>query len=505
MKKIILTTLNSRYSHTSIALRYLYANMKELQSETKILEFVINENVQSVAEKILDESPDIIGIGVYIWNAADVHDLLEIIKKVSPQTQVILGGPEAGYLPHRVNFDKADYIVQGEGDLLFYEICDAILNANPPEERIIKAPMVDLKKVELPYAYYSDNDVQNRHIYVEASRGCPFLCEFCLSAIDEKVRSFDLDVLLKEFEILWQRGARNFKFIDRTFNLNIKTANRLMDFFLSKAPPYFAHFEVVPDHFPDSLKERISKFPPASLQLEVGIQTLDSAIAANISRPLKMDKIRENLAYLENETNAHMHVDLIVGLPGETLEGFGKNLNVLSSLVQSEIQIGILKKLSGTTMNRHDREAGMVYSDKPPYDVLKTGAVSFKEIQRMKRFARFWDLIYNSGNFTHSIVLLWENDTVFDAFFAFSEWIYLQTASTWKISLERLAKLFFDYLTSEKGMEEERVAASMISDFMKVKGRKLPVFLKGCQYQSDTSEQVTSSTFNKRQIRHDAD
>ena len=215
--------------------------------------------------------------------------------------------------------------------------------------------------------------------------------------------------------------------------------------------------------------------------------------------------IPENLAFLENETNAHMHVDLIVGLPGETLDGFGKNLNELSALVQSEIQIGILKKLSGTTMNRHDREAGMIYSDKPPYDVLQTDAVTFKEIQKMKRFARFWDLTYNSGNFTHSIVLLWENDTVFDAFFAFSEWIYLQTASTWKISLDRLAKLFFDYLISEKGIEEKRVAVLMISDFMKIKGRKLPVFLRGYSYQTGTNESVASSAFNKRQIRHDAD
>ena len=505
MKKIILTTLNSRYSHTSIALRYLYANMKALQDKTKILEFVINENMQSIAEKILDESPDIIGIGVYIWNASDVHDLLEVIKKVSPQTQVILGGPEAGYLPHRVDFDRADYIVQGEGDLIFYEICNAILSENPPKERIIKAPMVNLKEIELPYAYYNDHDVQNRHIYVEASRGCPFLCEFCLSAIDEKVRSFDLDELLNEFEILWQRGARNFKFIDRTFNLNMTTANRLMDFFLLKEPPYFVHFEVVPDHFPQTLRERIVRFPPASLQLEVGIQTLDPLIAANISRPLKMDKIKENLAFLENETNAHMHVDLIVGLPGETLEGFGKNLNELSRLVQSEIQIGILKKLSGTTMNRHDREAGMIYSDKPPYDVLQTNAVTFKEIQKMKRFARFWDLTYNSGNFSHSIILIWENSTIYEGFFAFSEWVYIQTASTWKISLERLAKLMFEYLTEEKKIDAKRVSKLMISDVMKVKGRKLPPFLKGYTSEKGINELVASGSFNKRQRRRDED
>lgn len=456
--KIILTTLNSRYTHSSLGLRYLYANLKELQENASILEFSINDALQSVAEKILMNSPNIVGIGVYIWNALEASELVQIIKKVSPQTTVILGGPEVSYAPLRVNFDNADFIIQGEGDTAFYGLCKNIINATPPENKIIKMSMPSLKEIELPYKYYTDEDIQNRYIYVELSRGCPFECEFCLSSMDEKVRAFNLDKVLEEFENLWQRGARNFKFVDRTFNLNMRTANRILDFFLEKEEPYFAHFEVIPDHFPASLRKKISQFPHGALQLEIGIQTLNPEIANNISRQLLLDKIEENIIFLENETEAHIHLDLIVGLPGETLESFGKNLDELVRLSSCEIQIGILKKLSGTHISRHDETFGMVYSDLPPYDILKNNQLSFHDIQIMKRFARFWDLTYNSGNFKNSIDLVWQEESVFENFYKFGMWIYEQTNSTWMISLQRLGELLFLYLTEVKDLAPEMVA-----------------------------------------------
>ena len=215
---------------------------------------------------------------------------------------------------------------------------------------------------------------------------------------------------LKNLKSYGDRGARSFKFIDRTFNLNMTFANRILDFFLSKEPPYFAHFEVIPDHFPDVLKAKISLFPEGSLQLEIGIQTLDPVIAKGINRPLRLEKIYENLKFLETETKAHMHLDLIVGLPGETLEGFGRNLDKLCSLTHSEIQIGILKNLSGTTLSRHDTLHGMIYSDTPPYDILQNNNLSFEQIQKMKRFARFWDIFYNSGSFENTVRLLWNEE-----------------------------------------------------------------------------------------------
>lgn len=502
MKKIVLTTLNGRYTHSSIGLRYLYANLHEYRDDAVILEFVINEDIQTIAEKILKYQPQIIGIGVYIWNATDVHNLIETVKKVSPGIKIVLGGPEASYMPFRVNFDKADYIIQGEGEISFYNLCKNILSGKEQTSRVIPPSIIDLDDIELPYKYYSDNDVANRYIYVEVSRGCPFNCEFCLSSIDKKVRNFSVDKIIEEFEHLWKRGVRNFKFIDRTFNLNIDTANRLLDFFLQKQEPYLAHFEVIPDHFPDTLKKRISKFPPASLQLEIGIQTLNKNIAKNIKRKLDIDKIKENLLFLETKTNAHLHLDLIIGLPGESLESFGRNLDYLCSLSSSEIQVGILKKLSGTTLSRHDEIYSMVYSDIPPYDLLQNDLISFNQMQKMKRFARFWDLVYNSGNFTRTFKILCENKSVYESFYDFSEWIYIQTESTWHISLDRLSRLLFEYLVNVVGNDENDTAQIMIEDILKVRGRKLPKFLRIYTKDSTSIIKEKIKGFNKRQTKH---
>jgi len=497
--KIILTTLNSRYTHSSIGLRYLYANLQELQHNTKILEFSINDAIQTIAEKLLVHNPQIIGIGVYIWNVTYISELIHIIKKISPSIIIILGGPEVTHEPFRVNLDDADYIIQGEGENSFYKLCSQIINNKPIESRITKINMPSLKELVLPYEFYTDDDIKNRYIYVEVSRGCPFACEFCLSSMDEKVRSFDLDKVLSEFQKLWDRGARNFKFVDRTFNINMKTANTILDFFLEKNEPYFAHFEVIPDHFPDSIKQKIGQFPQGALQLEIGIQTLNLEIANNISRQLKLDKIKENIRFLENETEAHIHLDLIVGLPGESLDSFGANLDELVSLSSCEIQIGILKKLSGTFINRHDKKHGMVYSNIPPYDILKNNQLSFNDIQIMKRFSRFWDLTYNSGNFKNSVKLIWQDGNVYKNFYAFGIWVYQQTDSTWKISLQRLGELLFTYLSVVKKLNPQDISDLMLKDMMKLKGRAIPAYLKPYSSNFKTEAKTGSAGFNKRQ------
>ncbi|MBL1352783.1 MAG: DUF4080 domain-containing protein [Zetaproteobacteria bacterium] len=502
MADILLTTLNARYAHTAIGLRYLLANLGELQSQAEIIEFTINDQVQDIAEQLLARKPRIIGLGVYIWNVLETSALIETLKKVSPETMLVLGGPEVSYSPMRVNMDAADVIVQGEGELAFYEVCQTLLQGNMPNERIIAAATVPLDDVVLPYRFYTDEDVKHRYMYVEASRGCPFACEFCLSSMDNRVRNLFIDKLLDEFELLWQRGARSFKFIDRTFNLNPRISNQILDFFLAKDAPYFAHFEVIPDHFPVSIKQRIGQFPPASLQLEIGIQTLNPEVAARVHRKLNLEKIKENIAYLSQETQAHMHLDLIVGLPGEDLESFGKGLNQLCDLTDAEIQIGILKNLSGTSLSRHNEAWGMIYSDVPPYDILKNSVLSFDDIQAMKRFARFWNLYRNSGNFKTSLAYLYPDGDVFGGFFDFSVWVYAQTQSTWKIALERLAKLLFDYLTQEKNMDEKAVAQALSNDLMKLEGRVLPNFLKPFVAYVPKVKQKKISGHSKRQQRH---
>ncbi len=476
MKKIVLATINARYTHASLALRYLFANLGDMKDDATIQEFVINEDMQRVAEDILSRSPQIVGVGVYIWNAIDAKELIETIKKVSPQTTVVIGGPEASYLPHRVDFSAADYVISGEGEEAFASLCKSILDGNPPKERFIKAAPINLKNIALPYEYYTDEDLAHRYLYIEASRGCPFECEFCLSSIDEKVRYFDSDTLMEAINKIWERRGRRFKFVDRTFNLNITLATKLLDFFLSKDLPYKVHFEVIPEAFPSALKEKLAAFAPDTMQLEVGIQTLNPAIAANINRKMDFEKIKENITFLETHTNAHLHVDLIVGLPGEDLASFGKGLNTLASLTKSEIQIGILKKLSGTTMSRHDQEQGMIYSDKPPYDILQSGAVSFVDIQRMKRFARFWDITYNSEKFTKTLEIMWGDD-VFGGFLAFSDWVYATAQMTHQISFKRMCELIFVYLTEVLRHDKVNIATIIAEDTKSYMGNGLPTII----------------------------
>lgn len=497
MKNIILTTLNARYSHTSLALRYLYANLKELKENAKILEFVINSSNQTIAEQILEHKPKIVGIAVYIWNATDVAELVQTIKKVSPETIVVLGGPEVSYKPLRVNFDMADYIITGEGEVSFYNLCKDILDGNCKEPRVINSPKVDLENIVLPYDDYTDFDIKNRHIYVEMARGCPFECEFCLSSIDTKMRYLSIEVFLEQIDKLWQRGARNFKFIDRTFNIKISYAKAILNYFLEKEEEYFLHFEVIPDNFPEELRELIKKFKAGSLQLEVGIQTLNLDVAKEIHRNLRIDKIKDNLKFLSQETHAHMHIDLIIGLPSETIESFGKNLDLLYTLSTGEIQVGILKKLSGTTLDRHDKVYGMVYSDLPPYDILKNDLISFEQMQEMKRFARFWDIVYNSGNFQKTTALLFEDGKVFENFYDLSKWLYRRSESTYKISLDRMAEFLFEYMSAK--FDKEKIANIILEDVMKVGGRKIPPFLKKIIPENYDFAQKDVSKANKRQ------
>ena len=497
MKNIILTTLNARYSHTSLALRYLYANLKELKENAKILEFVINSSNQTIAEQILEHKPKIVGIAVYIWNATDVAELVQTIKKVSPETIVVLGGPEVSYKPLRVNFDMADYIITGEGEVSFYNLCKDILDGNCKEPRVINSPKVDLENIVLPYDDYTDFDIKNRHIYVEMARGCPFECEFCLSSIDTKMRYLSIEVFLEQIDKLWQRGARNFKFIDRTFNIKISYAKAILNYFLEKEEEYFLHFEVIPDNFPEELRELIKKFKAGSLQLEVGIQTLNLDVAKEIHRNLRIDKIKDNLKFLSQETHAHMHIDLIIGLPSETIESFRKNLDLLYTLSTGEIQVGILKKLSGTTLDRHDKVYGMVYSDLPPYDILKNDLISFEQMQEMKRFARFWDIVYNSGNFQKTTALLFEDGKVFENFYDLSKWLYRRSESTYKISLDRMAEFLFEYMSAK--FDKEKIANIILEDVMKVGGRKIPPFLKKIIPENYDFAQKDVSKANKRQ------
>ncbi len=450
---IILSTLNARFSHASLGLRYLMANMGELALITQIQEFVIGVRAADIVEKLLAHNPTIIGFGVYIWNVDEITHIVALLKRVAPEVIIVLGGPEVSYEPEEQAIVKlADYVVTGWGDITFTSLCASILHGPKPLMKIHAGEQPPLEQIAFPYAHYTEHDIAHRKVYVEASRGCPFKCEFCLSALDKTAWPFPLDDLLAELEGLYARGVREFKFVDRTFNLNIANSRRILQFFLDKleanpTDPVFAHFELVPDHLPDSLKDMVQQFPAGSLQFEIGIQTFNVEVQGLISRKQNNEKAAENLRWLREETHAHLHVDLIAGLPGEDIESFAHGFDRLVALQPHEIQFGILKRLRGAPISRHTKNFGLIFDSSPPYTILATDRIDFNAMQRLIRFARYWDLVANSGRFK-SLLPAVLADAPFARFLALSDWLYAKTDATHRISPERLGGLLNEWLGS---------------------------------------------------------
>jgi len=507
---ILLSTLNARYAHASLGLRYLYANMGALQADTVLQEFVIGAKTTDIVEKILAHQRSgeklIVGLGVYIWNVEELSKIVLMLKSVAPEVIIILGGPEVSYeTAQQPIVQAADYVITGWGDVSFASLCTQILHGPQPLMKIHTGVQPKLDQLALPYRYFTDEDIAQRILYVEASRGCPFKCEFCLSALDKTAWPFDLEVFLAELETLYQRGARLFKFVDRTFNLNIKSSLRIMQFFLDKLAhspedPVFAHFEVVPDHLPDALKAGIQQFPAGTLQFEIGIQTFNPEVQGLVSRKQDNQKAAENIRWLCQHSHAHLHVDLIAGLPGEDMASFARGFNALIGLEPHEIQFGILKRLRGTPIIRHTEPYQMVFDAHPPYTILATRDIDFATMQRLVRFARYWDLVANSGRFAHTLKLILADDP-FAHFMAFSDWLYANTDATHRIAMERLAKLVADWLQQERGMEADHVARQMKLDYAgQVSPEKIPrAERKKLQEEKQRAEKNAAP---QRQARH---
>lgn len=449
MADIILAALNAGYGHCSFGLRYLMANLGELKPRAKILEFGLDLRTPEIVEAILLQKPRIVGIGVYIWNARECGMLAAELKRLRPELTIVLGGPEVSHEAEGQEICRyADFVIAGEGDLAFARLCGQILSGSAPVEKIIAAPAPDPALLALPYDLYTEEDISGRVIYVEASRGCPFACDFCLSSLDKTVRTFPPERLFAAWQALLDRGARSFKFVDRTFNLAPDSAGAILEFFLGRTlPGLFLHFEMVPDRFPEELYAIVNKFPAGSLQFEVGIQTFNETVAERINRRQDNAAAEKNILRLRRETTAHLHADLIAGLPGEDLAGFAAGFDRLHALDPHEIQVGILKRLRGAPIARHDKEWGMIYSPTPPYELRENKLLDFFTMQRLRRFARYWNLISNSGVFSETAKLICGGPGPFNNFLNLSDWLYAQTRRTHAISRSNLRELLRTYLT----------------------------------------------------------
>lgn len=559
---IVLATLNARYIHASLGLRYLLANLDQhggagLRDLTQLREYTISRDPQEVVTDLLatlgptDGAVQIVGFGVYIWNVSQTLDVLRLLKATRPDVIVVLGGPEVSHETHQQPITTlADFVITGWGDVSFAKLCRALIHGPQPLMKIIPGEQPDLADITLPYAEYSDADLAHRLLYVEASRGCPFKCEFCLSSLDKTAWAFGLDRVLAELEALYQRGARNFKFVDRTFNLKIDHSVRILQFFLDKLPramaalnagtstdPHtheathheltgladgqlFLHFEVIPDHLPDRLKAMLAQFPPGVLQLEVGVQSLNVVVQQTISRRQDNATTETNLRWLLAHSHAHIHADLIFGLPGETLQSFADGFDQLLAIGPHEIQLGILKRLRGAPVARHTDVHGMVYDPEPPYTVLQTGVVDADTVQRFTRLVRYWDLLANSGRFPRTLVLLLQTPPAnvigslggneaekasaqtspFWRFWLLSNWLWQRLGSTHKLTPELLVDALFAYLS--QCLPPETVRQALLADYLSSGARSNPQVLQGLLPRPKPSEAKTKRQLSARQQRH---
>jgi radical SAM superfamily enzyme YgiQ (UPF0313 family) len=525
MPDIVLTTLNAKYAHTAFGLRYLLANLGSLRHRAVIVEFDIHQRPLDVAERLLVLRPRIIGLGVYIWNVVPATELVSLLKRIRPEICLILGGPEVSHeIASQPICQEADYVITGEADLAFRELCGQLLGGERPAEHLLSPAPPVFDELALPYDLYTDEDIAHRLTYVEASRGCPFKCEFCLSSLDGPVRRAPLEPLLLQLDRLLDRGARQLKFVDRTFNLHPEISRVILEHLYQRyRPGLFFHFEIVPDHLPEALREVVLRFPPGALQFEVGVQTFNSKVADGIERRQDYARTEDNLRFLRRQTGVHLHADLIVGLPGESLASFGAGFDRLVALSPQEIQVGILKRLRGTPIDRHDGEWNMVYSPQPPYEILANKLLDFGTLQRLRRFARYWDLIANSGNFLETAPMLWQDlhpapppvpavqpksispparRSPFQAFLSFSDWLFIQTGRTDSIALLRLAELFFRYLTEELRLDARLVGPAMLRDYQRSGRREHPGFLAGDSKPSCPPSAALGTSIPSRQRRH---
>jgi radical SAM superfamily enzyme YgiQ (UPF0313 family) len=540
--EILLAAFNARYAHTSFGARYLLANMGDLTKQTELIEFDLQVQPRIAVEKILARAPRIVSIGCYIWNIELVTKIAALLKSLRPEITLILGGPEISYETEQQEiFRYADHVICGEGEIEFPNLCYELFNhedtmdskngklgapscSSSLRSKISHAEPVDVTEIELPYDLYTDDDIKHRAMYVEASRGCPFRCEYCMSSLDPCVRYFPKDRFMAAMQRLLDRGARHFKFVDRSFNIDIDFALEILAFFKARYETgMMLHFEIIPDRLPDELMAAVSDCPPGMLQFEIGIQTFNESVAHRIQRPLDIETIEANMRRLRTETGVHIHSDLIAGLPGEDLDSFEAGFNRLLALNPQEIQLGILKRLRGAPIDRHTHDWDMIYSPHAPYEILSTRQISFEQMQRLQRFARYWNLVVNNGQFISTAPLIWtqsrraacdtvppaaglpEASSAFAAFMKFSDWLYAKTDTTGNLHMVRLAKLLLEFLTTQCGWDERPVAEALWTDYQRGNRPDIPGFLKRFGFEKKDADAPHSLSSLPRQSRHAQD
>jgi radical SAM superfamily enzyme YgiQ (UPF0313 family) len=419
--KVVLSTLNAKYIHSSLALKYLRMACNTVHSDITVKEYTINNDLLVILSDIYSEKPDIVGLSCYIWNIDMTLKLAGLLKKVLPKLVIILGGPEVSYDPFDVMKTNRciDYVVQGEGENTLKALL-AALDSNTPihnidglsyrqkEEIIVGKPQI-IKNVNMIPFPYCDSDMEklkDKIIYYESARGCPFSCQYCLSSATSGVRFFSLERVYKELEFFIRHNVKQVKFVDRTFNANKEHYLPLLRFLAKQDCRTNFHFEIAVDILDNEVLDFLKEVPVGRFQFEIGIQSTYEPTLIKISRHNNWPKIVEHVTHIISNQNVHVHLDLIVGLPYENYTQFGQSFNDVYQLRPHMLQIGFLKMLKGAGLRNIANECGYVFLDEAPYEVLSNDSLTYGEVRKLKILEEVFNQVYNTGRFKYTLEFL---------------------------------------------------------------------------------------------------
>mgnify|MGYP004656921625 FL=1 len=428
--KILLTAINAKYIHSNLAIYSLRACAGEYKSQIELAEFTINNQKDYILEEIYKRKPDILCFSVYIWNLDYVESVAREFKKICPDTPVWVGGPEVSYEVEDflTSHPEIDGVMIGEGEETFREVCsyyagnrglDDIQGIAYRDNNGIRVTesraIMDMSRI--PFCYDTMEDFSNRIIYYESSRGCPFSCSYCLSSVDKSLRFRDTELVKKELLFFINQKVPQIKFVDRTFNCNHAHAMEIWRFIKEhdNGVTNF-HFEISADLINEEELKLISDMRPGLIQLEIGVQSTNEVTIKEIHRTMKLERLKEVVRAIQSGANVHEHLDLIAGLPYEDYDSFARSFDEIYELKPNQLQLGFLKVLKGSFMYDHAKEYGIIYHDRPPYEVLSTKWISFDDVLRIKKVEEMLEVYYNSGQFEITMKLM---DVLYDSAFDF--------------------------------------------------------------------------------------
>ena len=491
--KILLAACNAKYIHSNPAVYNLRAYADDCRDSVFIKEFTINQPKDEILKDIYRSGADVVCFSCYIWNISFVKEIIEDLKKLLPDTAFWAGGPEVSFHGEELlrSMPQLTGIMAGEGEETFRELAGYYVKNKGRLEDIrgilfrqgeeirnngLREP-VDLNKI--PFVYEHIGEFSNRIIYYESSRGCPFSCSYCLSSIDRRLRFRDLVLVKKELQFFLDHKVPRVKFVDRTFNCRHGHAMEIWKYILEhdNGVTNF-HFEVSADLFTEEELKLLGQMRPGLVQLEIGVQSANPQTLEAIRRKTDLRKLENAVARIREKENIHQHLDLIAGLPWEDYESFRRSFDYVYKMRPDQLQLGFLKVLKGSAMEKEAKEYGMIFKTREPYEILSTKWLSYEEILKLKMVESMVEVYYNSGQFQHT--LNWIMRFYEDAFSFFeSLGKFYEKKGYGEISHSRIRRyeILLEFLREETEISEAEASQKMIYDlYLRENLKKRPCF-----------------------------